>query len=204
MINAAVIEAAGRSPAGKPFVLTGGAWTYGDGEDLDEDDTPDRPAITSWRPDLEQRVLDSATRGSVVQPGIVYGYGAGIPAALAGGPHDADGALVLIGSGEQHWTTVHVDDLAALYVRVLEDAPGGALYLGVNGDNPTVRQLGDALGEPVTAGSPEEAAERLGAPFAEALLLDQQASGARARALGWTPQAPTLGALLAQGCPGDR
>ena len=35
--------------------------------------------------------------------------------------------------------------------------------------------------------------ERLGAPFAGALLLDQQASGAKARSIGgWTPSRPTL------------
>jgi hypothetical protein len=34
--------------------------------------------------------------------------------------------------------------------------------------------------------------ERLGALFADALLLDQQAGAAKARALGWNPAAPTL------------
>jgi hypothetical protein len=34
--------------------------------------------------------------------------------------------------------------------------------------------------------------ERLGGPFADALLLDQQASGAKARSLGWVPTRRTL------------
>ena len=131
-------------------------------------------------------------RASVVRPGIVYGHGAGIPAMLAGGPRDESGALVLIGTGDQHWTTVHVDDLADLYLLVLGNAPGGTAYVGANGTNPTVRELGEAVVGPdgaVVDGSAEEAAGRFGAGFAEALLLDQQSPGsgrprARLAALG--------------------
>ncbi len=89
--------------------------------------------------------------------------------------------MALFGTGEQRWTTVHVDDLADLYVRVLEQAPGGRTYIGVSGHNPTVRELGEALGGDVAPEDPAATVERLGG-FGEALLLDQQASGSGPRA----------------------
>lgn len=200
-LNDAVIDAALEAFAGteKPFVHTGGIWTYGDNADISEDDPQRPPAITGWRVAGEERLLASGLRTSVVRPGIVYDHGAGIPAmALVGAPTDASGARVLVGSGDQHWATVHVDELADLYLLVLDQAPGGEAYVGANGTSPTVRELGEALG-PVVPGSAEEAESRFGAALAEALLLDQQASGAKGRALGWNPTAPSLVNLLAEG-----
>ncbi|MFC5679456.1 NAD-dependent epimerase/dehydratase family protein [Aeromicrobium endophyticum] len=198
-LNDAVITAALDAFAGtdKPFVHTGGIWTYGSGDSFVETDAPNPPSITSWRPAGEQRVLESDVKASVVQPGIVYGRGAGIPAMLVDGVED--GRLTLIGSGEQHWTTVHVDDLADLYVRVLTQAPGGKAYIGVSGVNPTVRELGEAIAETVVPESDEATVARLGG-FGEALLLDQQADGQRAKSeLGWSPTRPTLVELLSKG-----
>ncbi|MBD8607725.1 NAD-dependent epimerase/dehydratase family protein [Aeromicrobium sp. CFBP 8757] len=202
-LNDSVITAALDAFGGtdKPFVHTGGIWTYGSGDAIVETQEPHAPTITSWRPAGEQRVLTSDVKGSVVQPGIVYGRGAGIPAMLAGGVDG--GTLTLIGSGEQHWTTVHVDDLADLYVRVLTRAPGGKAYIAASGDNPTVRELGEAVTPTVEPESDDATLERLGA-FGEALLLDQQATGERARSeLGWTPTRPTLVELLTKGYPAD-
>ncbi len=199
-LNDSVIAAALDAFTGtvKPFVHTGGIWTYGSNPSIVETDEPRPPAITAWRPAGEQRALEAPIMGSVVQPGVVYGHGAGIPAMLAGAAAE-DGSLTLIGSGDQHWTTVHVDDLADLYVRVLEQAPGGKAYVGVSGDNPTVRELGAAVTEDVVPESDEATIARLGA-FGEALLLDQQATGSRARSeLGWSPQGPALIDLLAEG-----
>ena len=205
-LNDAVITAALDAFAGtdKPFVHTGGIWTYGSGDAIDESQDPRPPAITSWRPAGEQRVLTSDVKGSVVQPGIVYGHGAGIPAMLVDGVEGVEGGtLTLIGSGEQHWATVHVDDLADLYVRALTQAPGGKAYIAASGDNPTVRELGEAITSDVEPESDDETLARLGA-FGEALLLDQQATGGRAKAeLGWTPTRPTLVELLSKGYSTD-
>lgn len=203
-LNDAVIDAAIRSFAGtdRPFVHTGGVWTHGSGAAITEDTPQDPPAITAWRVAGERRLLDSGVRAAVVRPGIVYGHGGGIPAmTLVQGPRDDDGRLVLVGTGEQHWTTVHVDDLAELYLRIVEQGATGA-FLGTGPDSPTVRALGEALG-PVVAGSAEEAASRFGGPFAEALLLDQQAAGSRGLELGWTPRRPSLLDLLGRGYPAE-
>ncbi len=75
---------------------------------------------------------------------------------------------------------------------MLAAAPAGRAYLGVNGQNPTARELGEALAATVRAEGDSATVARLGA-FGEALVLDQQAAGERARnELGWAPTRPSL------------
>ena len=88
---------------------------------------------------------------------------------------------------------VHVDDLAVLYVSVLESGRALGRVLGVTEENPTVRDLGEATGADVVGEPASATRERLGEAFADALLLDQQFRlGDKAVALGWSPQGPTL------------
>jgi nucleoside-diphosphate-sugar epimerase len=186
----AVIDAFGDTP--KPYVHTGGIWVHGSGADLTEETPFAAPAIVAWRAAVEERLLASGVHASIVEPAIVYGHGQGIPGVLAAAPRTDDGRLTVLGDGTQHWATVHVDDLAELYVRVLEGAEVAGRVIGASGQNPTVRELAEALagGEVVDEGA-DASLERLGA-FGEALLLDQQASGAKARSLGWEPSRPSL------------
>ncbi len=181
---------------GKPYVHTSGAWVLGDGV-VDETTYLAPPELTAWRVPLDARVREAAATGVrsvVLAPGIVHAPGAGIATAvLRDGPRTAEGALVLPGSGDQHWTTVHAPDLGRLYALALAHAPAGSWYLGVSGHNPTVREIGAAAsGADVVGSTPEETLGRLGL-FGAALLLDQQATGSRARTeLGWAPTGPTL------------
>ena len=186
----AVIDAF--SDGRKPYVHTGGVWVYGNGDDLDEESGFDAPEITAWREDHESRLLSSGVKASVLAPAVVYGHGKGMANLITGAPTGDAGAL-LIGSGEQHWATVHVDDLADLYLAVLEMAPGGDSYLGASGQNPTVRELHEAVHAAVVPQTDDETRDRLGAAFADALLLDQQASGVKAkREFGWAPHRPSM------------
>ncbi|NQX11052.1 NAD-dependent epimerase/dehydratase family protein [Microbacteriaceae bacterium VKM Ac-2855] len=182
------------SGTGKPYVHTSGVWIWGDGDDIVENDPFAPPALTAWRLGTEGELL--ATRGArigIVAPGIVYGYGAGIPASVAAS------APLTVGTGEQHWVTVHVDDLAALYVLVLESGDDGSYYIGASGQNPSVAELTAAVGGEIVTESGDAARERLGSDFADALLLDQQTTGSRARLLGWAPSGPSLLDELATG-----
>jgi nucleoside-diphosphate-sugar epimerase len=193
----------------KPFVHTGGIWTYGSNADITEDSPAAPPALTAWRGANEARVLGAeGVRGIVVVPSIVYGRGAGLARLIVDAPR-GDGvapALHLIGDGAQHWATVHVDDLAALYVLALEQGDAGSVYLGASGANPTVRELGEAaaasagIAGGVVAETVEETSQRLGAGLTEALLLDQQSHGSKGRIdLGWEPNGPTLVDEIASG-----
>jgi nucleoside-diphosphate-sugar epimerase len=181
----------------KPFIYTGGIWTWGDNPDITEESDYRSAALTAWRVERQRRVLESGLKASVISPSAVYGHGKGLPAGMfTYGPRTADGALLLIGSGEQHWATVHVEDLAELYVDVLERAPGGELYIAASGVNPTVREMAQAAVGPAGTLAPESAdatRARLGELFADALLLDQQAQGTRAKQrFGWNPSRPTV------------
>ena len=104
----------------------------------------------------------------------------------------------MLGTGQQHWSTIHVADLADFFRRVLEDDSARGRYAIGDGLNPTVAELTEAAavaaGAPgAVTGSEAEARARLGDYFAEALLLDQGTDAARARAeLDWSPTHPGL------------
>ena len=99
----------------------------------------------------------------------------------------------MIGSGQQHWSTVHVADLANFFRRVVEDDSARGYYVVGDGLNPTVAELTNAAAVAVGApgavrGSDDEARARLGDYFAEVVLLDQGTVAAKARdELNWQP-----------------
>ena len=115
----------------------------------------------------------------VIVSSVAYGDGGGgIPGLLLGSPRDDDGRLVMLGTGQQHWSTVHAADLADFFRRALEDDSARGRYVIGNGLHPTVAELTDAAAAAVGApgavpGSDGEARARLGDYFAEVLLLDR-------------------------------
>jgi len=193
-LDRGVAEAAVSALAGttKPYVHTSGIWIWGDNPAITEESPPAPPALTAWRDPVERSVLASGLAATILAPGIVYGHGGGIPAGVLG--RDDRGVVRLVGDGSQHWTTVHVDDVATLYRTVLERGEGLGYLVGAGGENPTVRELGEsrAGAAGVAPESADASRERFGARFADALLLDQRATGAKAKALGWTPKGPSL------------
>lgn len=182
------------SGQGRPYVHTGGVWVYGAGDSIEETDPYDPPALTAWRPGVVAVAEGADLPFTVVHPGIVYGPGgSGLATAVTQGPRDDAGRTLLVGDGSQHWTTIHVDDLAELYAAVLEAGGGFGDVLGVGGDNPTVAEIAAAAGLEAVPEDPAATRQRLGDAFGEALLLDQQAAGDKARAIGgWRPTRPSL------------
>src|SRR5436309_2004653 len=153
------------------------------------------PALVPWKEPIDRRVLDAKDmRGVVIVAGVAYGDGGGgVPGLLLGSPQDDAGNLIMLGTGEQHWTTVHVADLADFFRRALEDDSARGYYVIGNGLNHTVAEITEAAAAAAGApgavpGSDDEARGRLGEYFAEVLLLDQGTDAAKARAeLGWSP-----------------
>jgi nucleoside-diphosphate-sugar epimerase len=185
---------------GKPYVEISGVWAYGDNTAITEQSPFHAPALVAWKEPIERRVL-SATgmRAVVVVSSTAYGDGGGaIPGALLASPRDDAGNLIMIGTGRQHWSTVHVADLADFFRRVLEDDFARGRYVIGNGVDSTLAELTEAAAAAVDApgavpGSEQEARGRLGDNFAEVLLLDQGTEAAKARAeLGWSPSHPSL------------
>ncbi len=156
--------------------------------------------MVAWREPIERRVLDAAgMRGVVIVSSVAYGDGGGgIPGLLLGPPRDDADNLIMLGTGQQHWSTVHVADLADFFRRALEDESARGRYIIGDGSNPTVAELTEATAVAgrapgAVAGSDDEARARLGDYFAEVLLLDQGTDAAKARAeLGWHPSHPGL------------
>ena len=194
----AVIDAFGGT--GKPYLQISGLWIYGANPAITEASPINAPAMVAWKEPIERRVLGATgVRGAVIVSSVAYGDGGGgIPGLLLGSPRDDAGNLIMLGTGQQHWSTVHAADLADVFRRVLEDESAHGRYVIGNGVNLTVAELTQAAAVAAGAsgavpGSDGEARARLGDYFAEVLLLDQGTDAARARAeLGWHPTHPSL------------
>jgi nucleoside-diphosphate-sugar epimerase len=201
-LDSAVVDAAIEAfdGTGKPYLHITGAWVYGANPAITEDSPIDAPAMVSWKEPIAQRALAATgMRGIVIAPGVAYGDGGGgVPGLLLGSPRDEAGNLIMLGSGQQHWATVHVADLADFFRRALQDESARGHYVIGDGLNSTVAELTEAAavatGAPgAVPGSDDEARARLGDYFAEVLLLDQGTDAGKARAqLDWSPSRPGL------------
>jgi nucleoside-diphosphate-sugar epimerase len=201
-LDSAVVDAAVDAFAGstKPYLHISGVWVYGENTSITEDAPFKPPAMVAWRAPIERRVIEAdGMRGVVIVSSVAYGDGGGgIPGVLLGSPRDAADNLIMLGTGDQHWSTVHVADLADFFRRVLETDSARGYYLVGNGLNPTVAELTQAAAVAAGAagavpGSEGEARSRLGDYFAEVLLLDQGMAASKARSeLGWQPSRPGL------------
>ena len=129
-------------------------WIYGANTAITEDSPFDAPAMVSWKEPIERRVLDAGgMRGVVIVSSVAYGDGGGgVPGVLLGSPRDSAGNLIMLGTGRQHWSTVHVADLADFFRRVLERDSARGYYVVGNGLNPTVAELTEAAA--VATGAP--------------------------------------------------
>src|SRR4051794_41640690 len=84
-------------------------------------------------------------RGVVIAASTAYGDGGGgLPGLLLGSPRDDAGNLIMLGTGRQRWSTVHVADLAVAFRRALEDDSARGYYVIGDGNNPTVAELTEA------------------------------------------------------------
>jgi nucleoside-diphosphate-sugar epimerase len=108
----------------------------------------------AWKEPIERRIFDATDmRGVVIVSSVAYGDGAGALAGLLlGSPRDDAGNLIMIGSGQQHWSTVHVADLAVFFRRVLESDSARGYYVVGDGLDPTVVELTEAAA--VALGAP--------------------------------------------------
>ena len=203
-IDAAVVSATLKTleGSGKVFIYTSGVWVLGStGNNVADENTPVNPTpLVAHRPAIEQEVLGYKGRGVrtiVIRPAVVYGRGKGMPTAFTQCARET-GAARFVGDGQSRWAFVDVDDLAQLYVLALEKAPGGSLYNAAHGPSYKVREVAEAASLCAGAGGKtraiplEEARKAMGA-FADALVLDQQVSGEKARKeLGWAPRAASV------------
>jgi nucleoside-diphosphate-sugar epimerase len=125
---------------GRRLVYTSGGLNYaGHADDiwLDETTPPSPCLLAKGHADMEAELKRRAGLDFViVTPGLVYGAG-GLLADMV--PLLLKGQYRVAGRGDNLWSLVHVDDLAELFVLVLDKAPAGANYFAAD-DEPIARR----------------------------------------------------------------
>jgi len=188
------IQAAVEDGRVRRVLYTSSLWVHGDtaGTIVDENSPLDPPEIAAWRAPHEEVVLDLLEHdvtAIIFRPGMVYG---GYRGRFGGWFREArEKGTVTYPGGDQHWCTVHVDDVADAYALALEDGPAGARFILTDESRPTVHELAEAVAHVASARAvrvaPDDMSETFG-PAGEALMMDLQATAGRARReLGWTP-----------------
>lgn len=180
----------------KTFIYTSGCWVYGNtGVTAADETTPLNPSkAASWRPAVEQEVLQaSELRTVVVRPGCVYGKQGGLMSMWFDGVMNRND-LRIVGDGSNRWSLVHVDDLAEAYVRIAEREVSRSIFNIADESQQTVGEMIQAIARAtgytgtITYVPVEEAATTLGS-LAESLALDQHLDAHKAtEELGWHPR----------------
>ena len=205
---------------GKGFIHTSGSSIVGTrarGEfvaDIFDEDTPFTPT-----PQRAARVaIDNMVRAApgvravVIAPSLIYGSGTGA------NPHSIQvpwlialakkaGVAKHIGSGENRWANVHIDDLVTLYLAAAEKAPGGSFYFAENGEN-SMREACEAVSRMLGQGGRTQSmsVEDAAAEWGEGPANDTMGSNSRVRAkrarseLAWTPTGKGLIEEIERGC----
>jgi nucleoside-diphosphate-sugar epimerase len=182
-----------RGQVGATFIYTSGCWVQGPTEGVADESTTLKPArAVTWRPAHEQAALEMAKdgiRSAVIRPGVVYGGARGGIPSMFFGTALKHGAAHTVGPGDNHWPLVHVDDLAELYVRLVERAPAGSVYYATDASRLTQREIAEAASRAAGKDGKVQAQQPDGSPYQEALTLDQQISSEKARNdLDWRPR----------------
>jgi nucleoside-diphosphate-sugar epimerase len=220
--GAAEAMVAALSGTAKAFIHTSGSSIVGTraGGELVEavfdEDTPFQPSPQrAARVAIDAMVRASAgngVRAAVIAPSLIYGRGAGL------NPHSIQvpwlialakksGVAKHIGSGENRWSNVHIDDIVTLYLAAIERAPAGAFYFAENGEN-SMREACAAVSRMLGFGGrtqsmtvAEAAAEWGEGPANDTMGSNSRVRAKRARAeLGWRPQGRALIAEVERGC----
>ncbi|MEO3807785.1 NAD-dependent epimerase/dehydratase family protein [Sphaerisporangium sp. B11E5] len=185
---------------GSAFLYTSTGLVYPDTQGVTVDE--DHPVAPETSPQPykilgERQVLDAGhVAGTVIRASLIYGRaGSGLLQGMLASARQ-QGAVTYVGDGANAWSSVHVDDLAALYVAVLARRDPGAVVNAAAAEPTPMRSIAAAVARTAGVGvvsiSLDQAIEALG-PFAAVLTRSTPLDASRARRLyGWTPAAPGL------------
>lgn len=179
------------SGTGVVSIRTGGDW---DERSFAEDDPFVPLKYIAARVETETRVRAANARGvraMVIRPPAIWGAGVHSVTDMTVASVLATGAACYVGRGLGLYSHVHVEDLADLYRRVVDQGRGGALYHAVAGEvnNRCIAELvGKRLGVPTRSVDLGEAI----AIWGKFLALVGLSTSSRTRSprsreeLGWT------------------
>lgn len=177
------------------FIYTSGVWIYGSSDSiLDENSPCNPPNFVKWRGVHESKVLDNPSsniKKMVFRPGCVFGGSGGLTDIFFKQLHAPE--FEIIGSGQNHWPMIHVDDLAQAYVKAVESPLDREILNVCDESQFTVKHMAEAciqLGkgqQKMRFLSEDESFQKFGV-LTEGLLLDQRVSSQKIRkALQWKP-----------------
>ena len=207
---------------GKTFLHTDGSSIVGTRargdlvEKVFDENTPFTPTPQRVsRVEIDKMVRSAAgdgVRSIVIAPSLIYGLGHGLNSHSIQVPWlikvaKKFGVAKHIGSGENRWANVHIDDVVTLYALAIEKAPAGAFYYAENGEN-SMREVCQAIGRMLGQGgrtqsmTVEEAAIEWGeGPANDTMGSNSRVRAKRARAeLQWRPTARSLIEEIERGC----
>lgn len=198
---------------GIAFIQTSGSSIIADrgaGEASDlvfHEDTPFKPLPErQGRLAVEQLVLSYGQRGvrsCVVRPTLIYGQGLGLHRHSIQVPRMlnlaiAKGKALHIGRGENIWSHVHIEDMANLYLLMLEKAPPGSLFYAENGEC-SMRMIAAAISRVLGYGGGTEswpmddALSEWGISAQATFASNSRVNAHKARKmLDWQPSGPAL------------
>ena len=207
---------------GKAFLHTDGSSIVGTRargelvENVFDEDTPFTPTLQrAPRVEIDKMVRRSAgdgVRSIVIAPSLIYGLGHGLNRHSIQVPWlirvaKKFGVAKHIGPGKNRWANVHIDDLMALYVLAIENAPAGAFYYAENGEN-SMREVCEAISRMLGQGGRTQSmtVEEAATEWGDGLANDTMGSNSRVRAkraradLKWHPKARSLLEEIERGC----
>jgi nucleoside-diphosphate-sugar epimerase len=163
------------------------------------DESSELPVETAYgrsKQEGERLVRESGLEGVIIRPSHVYGPGGWYAEEIVGrvrGP----GRFAVIGSGDNWWDVVRVEDVAAACVDAAERAPAGSLYHVVDDEPIRYYDFVALTAEAAGVGPPRRipawvARLAAGADPIRAVVRSAKSSNAKIKSeLGWTPRFPT-------------
>jgi nucleoside-diphosphate-sugar epimerase len=199
---------------GKTFIHTSGSSIVADNAggnfspNIYGEDTPfaPEPEKAIWYAIERSLILPAAQDGVrtvVLCPCMIYGTGLGVRTESIQVPlmirsAQEAGISRYIGTGENIWSNVHIDDCADAYLLALEHAPAGSYFYLEAGEDTlgdVARAVGRLLGHNEAAQSMPmaDAIRAWGAPMSLSLSSNSRLRANKARAmLGWQPKGPPM------------
>jgi len=167
-------------------------------EDTKYTPDPDKQA----RVDIDNQVLAAAKKGIrsvVICPCMIYGEGLGVNSESQQVPALIEqaiksGTVRCIGRGQNVWSTIHIQDLADLYLTVIQNAPQGGMFLFAESGEVSFKDLVEKIRTSLSIKNPveewpiEKAIEAWGFGRAVfALGSNSRIRGERGKKMGWKP-----------------
>jgi nucleoside-diphosphate-sugar epimerase len=205
--TAALVE--GLRGSGKPLISTSATVVYGDTGLAPRDEgsaIPSPHPLRAWRIANDNRIAleDHGFRGAVIRPPNIYGAGAG-PIAMRIAAAAKAGYAQYVGDGAALWSTIHVQDLADLYLAILASDRARGIYNAAGNEVLSRRQLAEGiaatLGPAIAVRSISlEEGRSIWGVLADLGLINQVISADKARTeFGWQPRRrPLMSYLLAR------